>query len=70
MTAPEIDSEEEEEPAPVISRIDANKALQAFKMFMMQSSEDRSNALEMIASLEQEMETKTVLSTLTSYFST
>ena len=70
MTAPktpDIDSEEEE-PAPAISRIDANKGLQAFKLFMMQSSEDRSTALKMIAILEKEMEAKTVQSTITSYF--
>ena len=67
MTAPEIDSEEEE-PAPTqaISRIDANKGLQALKLFMMESSENRSTALKMIASLK--MSANTVQSALTSYF--
>ena len=68
---PQIESEDEPEPEPepLISRTDAIKGLQAFKLFMLQSSQDRSGALKLIETLEKEIENKVVQSNITSFFS-
>ena len=68
---PQIESEDESdtEPESLISRTDAIKGLQAFKLFMLQSSQDRSGALKLIETLEKEIENKVVQSNITSFFS-
>ena len=56
------------QPEQAISRKDALKGLNAFKLFMLQSSQDRSDLLKIIEGLEKEMEAKIVQSKLTNFF--
>jgi len=65
------ESEEDEEPAPVISKAQAFKALADFKMFLLQSSQDHQGTLKLVACIEKEMESAVkpvVQSNITSFF--
>ncbi len=67
----ESDAEEAEtEPEPTMTRAHAMKCLEDFKMFLLQSSEDRRTTLKLVTSIENEMEVRVmpVQSTITSFF--
>jgi hypothetical protein len=68
----ESDAEEAEtEPEPAMTRAQAMKHLEDFKMFLLQSSEDRRTTLKLVTSIKNEMEIRVmpVQSTITSFFS-
>jgi len=63
-----VAKEPESEILPVVvSKHEATQHLQALQIYFMQSSEDRSDALKLLASIEKELEPKKVKSKLTTF---
>ena len=56
--APAIEPDPATEPEPRISKRDANKHLQALKLFLMQSDNDCSESLKILSNVEKDLECK------------
>ena len=67
-TEPTTEEPESEIPPDVVTKHEAIQGLQKLQMYLMQSSEDRSDALKFLASIEKDMEPKKVQSKLSSFF--
>ena len=68
VTMPEPEPEQNSELAPRITKSEASKHLQALKLFLMQSSKDKSEELKILATIERGFEVKSVQSAITAYF--
>ena len=59
----------EAEVIATVSKSDSQKYLRGLNIFLMQSTEDRSEALQFRASIEQKMEVENIQSCITSHYS-
>jgi len=69
QSTPESEPEPEQELVPNISKSEANKHLQALKMFLMKSSNDHSEELKSLATIERALVIDSTHQTsITTYF--
>jgi len=72
LTTPEPEPEEEveqEEAYPKVTNRDAIKSFECLKMYLLQSSEDRSASLRLLEGIEKDLEVKKAQSSITNFFS-